>query len=276
MPDGAYPSPGQVVMDSYAGRFEDLDTPLWLNLGCWKTAQFYPAACTDLARLVAQAARFEVGTRVLDAGCGFAEPARFWATEFDVRVQAINNDLFQVGVAERRIARLGLADRVSVTYGSATKLKFVPASFDAVAALESAFHFNTRTDFFAEALRLLVPGGRLVLADLASLPGYVQSDHNRHVRRSGRIPESNVCDAGVYAARVTAAGFVRVEVQSIRKMVFPGMAKLIRELAQNRGAPESIAIRLSDDEIAGCSGASLWEDHFGLGDFILVTAEKPG
>jgi microcystin synthetase protein McyJ len=276
MPDGAYPSPGQAVMDSYAGRFEDVDTPLWLNLGCWKTAQFYPAACTDLARIVAQAARFEAGAQVLDAGCGFAEPARFWATEFNVRVKAVNNDLFQVGVAERRIARLGLADRVSVVHGSATKLKFDLDSFDAVVALESAFHFNTRADFFAEALRVLVPGGRLVLADLASLPGYVQSDHNRQVRRSGRIPESNVCNAEAYAVRVTRAGFVRVAAQSIRNMVFPGMAKLLRELARNGGSPESIAVRMSDDEIAGCIGASLWEDHFGLGDFILVTAVKPG
>ncbi|MEX0828595.1 MAG: class I SAM-dependent methyltransferase, partial [Haliea sp.] len=144
MPEVDDLSPGQLIMNSYAGRFDDLSVPLWLNLGYWKKAQSYTKACEDLAALVATTAEFGGNARVLDAGCGFAEPARFWATKYGVKVHAINNDLFQVDVASARIERLNLADQVRVTHGAATKLALPWQCFDAVVALESAFQFNTR------------------------------------------------------------------------------------------------------------------------------------
>ena len=48
----------------------------------------------------------------------------------------------------------------------ATRLAFARESFDAVVCVEAALHFATRTRFLLEALRVLRPGGTLVVSDL--------------------------------------------------------------------------------------------------------------
>lgn len=271
----AHRTPGEWIAEEYHGKYEDPTVPLWLNLGFWETARTYIEACEQLATIVATAARLAPGQRVVDAGAGFAEPARFWARQYGVHVVAVNNDLFQCGVAERRVLASGLSDRITVMFGSATATRLDAGAFDAVVALESAFHFNTRQDFFAEAWRLLRPGGRVVAADLAARTGYESSAWNRLVRQRTRVPEDNVYDAAEYGRRVAAAGFVDVEITSIRQMVYPAMAKLIEVMRSGRVPLAGYAVQVTEAEIARCAGAELWEDDVGLGDFILCSATRP-
>src|SRR3546814_9006356 len=70
----------------------------------------------------------------------------------------------------------------------------------AVVCVEAAFHFNTREKFLAEALRVLKPGGHLVLSDIL----ISQTAEGTHQRR---ISDDYVPDLAAYRALYERAGF---------------------------------------------------------------------
>jgi ubiquinone/menaquinone biosynthesis C-methylase UbiE len=149
------------------GRATPTGRSLYLNLGYWAEAATADQACEDMAELVATTAGLAPGKTVLDCGFGFADQDILWARRHaPQRILGLNVTASQVEVARRRVREAGAADIVELRVGSATAMPLPSASVDAVVALESAFHFDTRERFFDEALRVLRPGGRLVTADI--------------------------------------------------------------------------------------------------------------
>ena len=78
-------------------------------------------------------------------------------------VVGINITPAQVAHCRARAAAAA-ARNVRFVCGSATALPQAAGTLDFVLALESAFHFETRVQFFAEAARVLRPGGTIALA----------------------------------------------------------------------------------------------------------------
>jgi microcystin synthetase protein McyJ len=256
----------------------DPATPLWSNLGYWKRARTVVDAQIELARYLAEAAQLAPGDEVLDAGCGSGDQDILWCRERRVkRITGIDVTPVRAELANARAVAAGCGDRIRVHVGSATNLEFPDSSFDKVTALESAMHFPTREDFFREAFRVLRPGGRIAITDLAEGPGGPTSVAarllQRFQRRMSSIPEANVYSASTDAAKLAACGFSDIVITSIGDYVFPGCVRYCAMLA--RGGSASDAVDLSDEHFHGDEWNSRWRDGLGIGDYVIVTAIRP-
>ncbi|MCS5697932.1 methyltransferase domain-containing protein [Cyanobium sp. FGCU-52] len=98
---------------------------------------------------------------ILDVACGKGETSKYLTRHYSpARITGIN-------ISEKQLAscRANVPEAIFLRM-DAVSLGFEANAFDAVICVEAAFHFNTRQRFLGEALRVLRPGGYLVLSDI--------------------------------------------------------------------------------------------------------------
>ncbi len=106
--------------------------------------------------------RLPAKTTLLDVGCGIGGSSRILAIDYDFDVTAVTISPEQV-----KRARELTPENVNAKFAvdDAMNLSFPDASFDVVWSVEAGPHMPNKTVFARELLRVLKPGGILVVAD---------------------------------------------------------------------------------------------------------------
>jgi SAM-dependent methyltransferase len=110
-------------------------------------------------------------TRLLDAGCGVGGSSRYLAHTYGCRVEAFDLTPQFVEAAVQLNALCGLADRISVREASVTDLPYADRSFDLVWCQNVTMNVEDKPRMFAEAFRVLAPGGHYTITHAAQGPG---------------------------------------------------------------------------------------------------------
>ncbi|MEM7152163.1 MAG: class I SAM-dependent methyltransferase [Myxococcota bacterium] len=109
-------------------------------------------------------------TRVLDLGCGVGASLAYIAERRDVHGVGVTLSATQVELATQRFARAGLGNRLSARRADFTDLPADLEPVDFAYAIEAFVHAPAPEPFFAEAARILRPGGRLAICDDFAAP----------------------------------------------------------------------------------------------------------
>jgi MPBQ/MSBQ methyltransferase len=198
----------------------------YFNAGYWDAGVTeLPAACDRLVDELAAAV--PAGAElILDVGCGMGAGTRRLGERFpDALVIGANLSLRQLQEAAAR----GVEAPVVM---DAARLALATGCADAVLAVESPQHFDTRADFLAEAHRVLRPGGVIALADM------LFSD--REPVGSWMLPpENDLGSPAEYVEALAGAGFDAVRVRDVTAVCWRPFCAVMR--AVYRGHEAAVA-----------------------------------
>ena len=110
-------------------------------------------------------------THVVDLGCGVGASLCYLARLLPITGTGVTLSPIQVRAARERIEAEGLSDRVDCIEGDFGDLPDGMQAADVAYAIESFVHAPQPARFFAEAGRLVRPGGALVICDDVRRPG---------------------------------------------------------------------------------------------------------
>jgi 27-O-demethylrifamycin SV methyltransferase len=135
------------------------------HYGCFETATTPLAEATaELTRRMREGAALKTGDRVLDVGCGTGRQACELAAA-GASVLGITTSASGVAAASALATQRGLAQaRFELRDGTDNGLP--DAAFDVAWVLESSHLMRDRDGLLSECVRVLAPGGRLVLCDI--------------------------------------------------------------------------------------------------------------
>ena len=107
----------------------------------------------------------KAGQRLVDIGCGLGGPARYLAKRFQCHVSGVDITAPFVEAANKLTALLRMEGQVTLELGDGQRLPYPDAAFDGAYTQHVTMNVADRPTFFAEAYRVLKPGGFFALTE---------------------------------------------------------------------------------------------------------------
>ncbi len=147
---------------SEVGEYDpDMQTLLQL---LWGDGFLSPGGADEVARLLEGSDITDC--RVLDIGCGLGAIDTLLVTRHGARsVLGVDIDPALLATMRQRIQRAGLAERISTRCVQPGPLPLADESFDVVFSKDAIVQIPDKASVFADAYRVLRPGGRLIASD---------------------------------------------------------------------------------------------------------------
>ena len=143
-----------------------LDDVLAVHYGMWdENTSNFKEALLNTNKTLQDVAEVKSGERILDAGCGVGGSSFYLAREKEAKVTGITLSEKQIDFANEKRKTLGLDNLVDFKLEDYSETSFERDTFDLIWAIESFTSAPDKEKLAAETMRILKPGGRLVIAD---------------------------------------------------------------------------------------------------------------
>jgi len=207
------------------------------------------------------------GQSVLDVGCGFGGTiARLNETYQRMRLTGLNIDARQIEICRSIAGRTG--NVLSWLIADAGRLPFAGAVFDRVFCVEAMFHFASRRQLFAEAARVLKPGGVLTGTDILIAPAARSAPWPIDtILQAGFGPWPDVWGADADHTQLARAAGLNGEVRDISTPVAPSYRYTAPPHADPSDANVPASLR--------ASAALRWLHQRGWLQYVCFRFERP-
>lgn len=160
------------------------------HFAVWRRGDTLQEAIDRHEDWIAAETGMRAGIRALDLGCGVGGPMRHLARTTGAHITGVNLNKTQLERARACAASAGLAGRIALVDADFSAMPLQGGAFDVVYAIGATCHAIDLRSVFAEAFRVLKPGGRFVGYEWCTTAAFDETNA-AHVRAAREIQESN-------------------------------------------------------------------------------------